>query len=132
MSSRFVTVSVVQMLAVDGEKKGAVDRMMAHLDEAGARGSQLTVLPEAWTGPGFSDPQLHREIAEEIPGPVTDLLCERARRHSMAICGSLYERRGNAVHNTAPVISQGGEIVGCYRKTHLFQRAEPHRHPQRH
>jgi predicted amidohydrolase len=38
----------------------------------------------------------------------------------MAICGSLYERDGNAVHNTAPVISQEGEIVGRYRKTHLF------------
>jgi predicted amidohydrolase len=120
MSSRTLTVSVVQMLAIDGEKKEAVDRMMTHLDEAGARGSQLTVLPEAWTGFGFSDPQLHREIAEEIPGPVTDLLCEKARRHSMAVCGSIYERSGNAVHNTAPVISQEGEIIGCYRKTHLF------------
>lgn len=120
MTSRTLTISVVQMLAVDGEKKSAVDRMMGHLDEAGRRGSQLTVLPEAWTGTGFSDPHLHREIAEEIPGPVTDMLCEKARRHSMAICGSLYERSGNAVHNTAPVISQNGEIIGCYRKTHLF------------
>jgi deaminated glutathione amidase len=120
MTSRTVTISVVQMLAVDGEKKSAIDRMMAHLDEAGARGSQLTVLPEAWTGTAFSDPKLHRDIAEDIPGPVTDLLCEKARRYSMAICGSLYERKGNAVHNTAPMISQDGEIVGRYRKTHLF------------
>jgi deaminated glutathione amidase len=115
-----MTISVVQMLAEDGEKHQAVNRMMAHLEEAGARGSQLAVLPEAWTGLGFSDPNLHRNIAEEIPGPVTDLLCEKARRHSMAICGSIYERNGNAVHNTAPVISQDGKIIGRYRKTHLF------------
>jgi deaminated glutathione amidase len=114
-----MTISVVQMLAEDGEKHQAVNRMMAHLEEAGARGSQLAVLPEAWTGLGFSDPNLHRNIAEEIPGPVTDLLCEKARRHSMAICGSIYERNGNAVHNTAPVISQDGKIIGD-RKTHLF------------
>ncbi len=118
--ARTLTVSVVQMLAVDGEKDRAVDRMMGHLDEAGRRGSELTVLPEVWTGLGFSDPKLHREIAEEIPGPVTDRLCEKGRRYGMAICGSLYERNGNAVHNTAPVISQEGEIVGRYRKTHLF------------
>ena len=117
---RTLTVSVVQMLAVDGEKERTVDRMMRHLDEAGRRGSQLTVLPEVWTGLGFSDPNMHREIAEEIPGPVTDRLCEKARAHAMAVCGSLYERDGNAVHNTAPVISQEGEIVGRYRKTHLF------------
>jgi len=117
---RTLTVSVVQMLAVDGEKERTVDRMIRHLDEAGRRGSQLTVLPEVWTGLGFSDPNMHREIAEEIPGPVTDRLCEKAREYEMAICGSLYERDGNAVHNTAPIISQGGEIVGRYRKTHLF------------
>jgi predicted amidohydrolase len=117
---RTLTVSVVQMLAVDGEKDRTVDRMMRHLDEAGRRGSELTVLPEVWTGLGFSDANMHREIAEEIPGPVTDRLCEKAREHGMAICGSLYERDGNAVHNTAPVISQQGEIVGRYRKTHLF------------
>jgi deaminated glutathione amidase len=117
---RMLTVSVVQMLAVDGEKERTVDRMMRHLDEAGRRGSQLTVLPEVWTGLGFSDPNMHREIAEDIPGPVTDRLCEKAREYEMAICGSLYERDGNAVHNTAPLISQEGEIVGRYRKTHLF------------
>ncbi len=117
---RTLTVSVVQMRAVDGEKERTVDRMMRHLDEAGRRGSQLTVLPEVWTGLGFSDPNMHREIAEDIPGPVTDRLCEKAREYEMAICGSLYERDGNAVHNTAPVISQEGEIVGRYRKTHLF------------
>lgn len=118
--ARTLTVSVVQMLAVDGEKERTVERTMRHLDEAGRRGSELTVLPEVWTGLGFSDPNLHREIAEDIPGPVTDRLCEKARQYGMVICGSLYERNGNAVHNTAPVISQEGEIVGRYRKTHLF------------
>lgn len=117
---RPLTVSVVQMLAVDGEKERTVERMMAHLDEAGARGSDLVVLPETWTGLGFSDDRLHLEIAEEIPGPVTDRLCEKARTHGYAVCGSIYERAGNSVHNTAPVISPEGEIVGRYRKTHLF------------
>lgn len=120
MPVRTVTVSIVQMLAQDGEKERTVDRMMAHLDEAGARGSDLAVLPELWTGLGLSDAQLHRQIAEDVPGPVTDRLCEKARQHGMAICGSLYERSGNAVYNTAPVISAEGNIVGRYRKTHLF------------
>jgi len=47
---RPLTISVVQMLAVDGEKERTVERMMDHPDEAGARGSDLVVLPEAWTG----------------------------------------------------------------------------------
>jgi predicted amidohydrolase len=55
----------------------------------------------------------------KCPGPLPTA-CEKARQHGMAICGSLYERSGNAVHNTAPVISVEGEIVGRYRKTHLF------------
>ena len=118
---RQMTVSAVQITAVDGEKDATVEKMMGFLDVAGARGSDLVVLPELWTGLGFSDETLYKEIAETIPGPVTDLLAEKAKRYGMYVAGSMYEHGGGEIYyNALPLISPEGEIIGLYRKTHLF------------
>ncbi|MCG8354705.1 MAG: carbon-nitrogen hydrolase family protein, partial [Kiloniellales bacterium] len=118
---RQMTVSAVQITAVDGEKDATVEKMLGFLDVAGGRGSDLVVLPELWTGLGFSDETLYKEIAETIPGPVTDLLAEKARRYGMYVAGSMYEHGGGEIYyNALPLISPEGEIIGLYRKTHLF------------
>ncbi len=118
---RQIIVSAVQITAVDGEKDATVEKMLKLIDEAGRRGSNLCVLPELWTGLGFSNETVYREIAESIPGPVTELLSEKARRYGMYIAGSMYERAsGDIYHNSLPLIAPDGEIIGVYRKTHLF------------
>jgi predicted amidohydrolase len=71
MTQRPVVVSAVQITAVDGEKDRTVEKMLGFIDTAGRRGSTLVVLPELWTGLGFSDETGYRDIAEPIPGPVT-------------------------------------------------------------
>ena len=115
------TVSCVQLTAVDGEKQATVDKALALVRKAGERGSKLVVLPEVWTGLGYSSKEIYRAIAEPIPGPTTELLMREARRYGMYIAGSLYEDAGRGVyHNSCPLIGPDGRIVGIYRKTHLF------------
>lgn len=54
---------------------------------------------------------------ESIPGPTTDRLCAlAARHHKWLIPGSISESDGNAIYNTAVVISPTGQIVARYRK----------------
>ncbi len=122
MTERQVTLSILQFNAQDDEKAATVDKCLAMLDVAGARGSQIAVLPEVWTGSGFSAPEAYKEIAEPIPGPSVAKLQEKAREHAMYVIGSLYEESGEPgiLYNTAPVIGPSGEILGKYRKTHLF------------
>lgn len=121
VSERQMIASAIQITAVDGEKDAAIEKMLGLIDLAGSRGSDLCVLPELWTGLGFSGPDIYREIAEPIPGPVTDLLSEKARKYGMYISGSMYEDAGDGVYyNSLPLISPDGKILGNYRKTHLF------------
>jgi deaminated glutathione amidase len=116
-----VIVSVIQTNPQDDDKPATIDRMAAWLDEAGTRRSDFVVLPEVWTGTGFSGQGAHEALAESIPGPATAMLADKARRHGMHIVGSLYERAPDGrIHNSAPVIAPSGEISGLYRKTHLF------------
>ena len=119
-AKRQMTVSAVQITAVDGEKDATVARMLDFLDEAGRRGSQLCVLPEVWTGLGYSAEKAYQEIAEPIPGPTTALLGEKARQYGMYVVGSMYEQAGNTYYNASPLIAEDGAIVGTYWKTHLF------------
>jgi predicted amidohydrolase len=118
--TRPIVVSAIQITAVDGEKDATVERMMRYLDVAGERGSKLVVLPEVWTGLGYSTKTFHKEIAEAIPGPTTRLLAEKAKRFGMTIIGSMYEKLGERYYNSSPVIAPDGQILGKYWKTHLF------------
>jgi predicted amidohydrolase len=118
---RKLIASAVQITAVDGEKEATIDKMERLLDVAGERGSDLVVLPELWTGLGFSDETIYKEIAEPFPGPVTDILAGKARKYGMYVAGSMYEDAGDdTYYNSVPLISPEGEIIGIYRKTHLF------------
>lgn len=60
------------------------------------------------------------EKAQTIPGPLTDMLTEKARRYHTYVITTLHERdEAGFYHNTAVLIDRAGRIVGKYRKVHL-------------
>jgi predicted amidohydrolase len=60
--------------------------------------------------------------ASPLPNATEDAFRDWARRHEIwLIPGSMFERVGDAVYNTATVIDPSGEIVGRYRKLFPFR-----------
>ncbi len=60
--------------------------------------------------------------AVEIPGPLTERLGALARETGLwLVPGSVYERAGDGVYNTAVVLSPDGELVATYRKCFPWQ-----------
>ncbi len=60
--------------------------------------------------------------AETLPGPAEGAFCEMAARHGVwLIPGSLFERVGHQIYNTAPVIDPSGTVVARYRKMFPFR-----------
>jgi len=60
---------------------------------------------------------LSSALAEVVPNSTTDRLCEWARKEGMwLVPGSLYEKDGANIYNSAIVISPEGKIVTKYRK----------------
>jgi len=57
--------------------------------------------------------------AEEIPGPSTSRLGEKARRYGMYVVAGLTEREGRVLYNTAVLIDRHGNVAGRYRKVYL-------------
>jgi predicted amidohydrolase len=91
-------------------------------EQAAALGAELVVFPEAamrFIGPP-SDP-LHL-VAEPLDGPFISCLSGLAKRHHMVVVAGMFERVEDTsdVYNTIVAINTAGDIIGTYRKIHLF------------
>ena len=61
------------------------------------------------------------KFAQPLPGPTEEAFQQTAKRHRIWLLpGSMYEKDGDEIYNTAPVIDPHGEIVGRYRKMFPF------------
>ncbi len=99
-----------------------LQRAKEMLIEAGDRGAQIACLPELFRTQYFcqAEDAARFDMAEPIPGPTTELLCQIARQTRMVVVGSIFERRAAGIyHNTAVVIDADGTLRGRYRKMHI-------------
>jgi len=109
-------------------KSAMIDKHVALIEQAAGKSVQVLCLQEIFYGPYFCAEEQIKwySTAERIPdGPTTKLMREVARKHGMVIVVPIYEEDMTGVfYNTAAVISETGEYLGKYRKTHI-----PHCHP---
>jgi predicted amidohydrolase len=75
----------------------------------------MVVFPELCSfGPGLS-------FAEAMPGPTEARYQALAKKNNVwLVPGSIYERVGDDIFNTTPVINPAGEVVARYRKMYPF------------
>jgi N-carbamoylputrescine amidase len=120
MPQRF-QIGLVQM-RMSADPGANLERGLAGVREAAAKGAQVVCLPELFRSPYFcqrEDAQLF-DLAEPVPGPTTAALGEVAREAGVVVVAPLFERRAAGLyHNSAAVIDADGEIVGLYRKMHI-------------
>jgi len=118
--SRTLSVALVQMNS-GADKDANIAAALAGIDQAAASGARLVTLPEVWTYLGPDEGSA--AAAEPIPGPLTETLAAKARKHGIWLhAGSILERVAGEpkLFNTTVVFSPEGEIVARYRKIHLF------------
>jgi deaminated glutathione amidase len=115
-----LNVTIIQMNSQD-DKRANIAAALDLIDRAAEVGARLVALPEVWPYLGPDD--VNRNQAELIPGPITELLAQRARRHGIYVHGgSIYETRPGdpGMYNTTVMIDPTGEIIARYSKIHMF------------
>ena len=61
-------------------------------------------------------------LAQTLPGDAEERLCRIAKQNGLwLIPGSLFEKNGDKIFNTTPVINPGGEVVARFRKLFPFR-----------
>lgn len=116
-----LTVGLVQQ-SCTSDKDLNLAKSIENIRKASALGAKLVVLQELHCGPYFcqNEETGHFDLAEEIPGPTTELLGGVAREFGVVLVSSLFEKRAPGIyHNTAVVLEKDGSIAGKYRKMHI-------------
>ena len=111
-----ITCSAIQFNISIGYIDANLDKATAALQRVANRGAQLAVLPEMWSC-GYDYRNL-KELATETPR-VLEILQKECQKLGMVSVGSLPELHNGTIYNTAYLIDKG-ELIGSYRKLHLF------------
>jgi omega-amidase len=111
-----VQAACIQFNIALGEVEQNLQYVLAAVHRARQQGARLAVLPELWST-GYDYRRLS-ERAEETPR-ILAALQKVSAELDMVLVGSLAEKEGERLYNTAFVIDRG-EVTGSYRKLHLF------------
>lgn len=116
-----VNIGLVQM-SCSADVASNMQKAIAGIREAAAKGAQIVCLQELFTSLYFCDVEDHEnfKLAEAIPGPSTDTLSAVAKELGVVIIASLFEKRAAGLyHNTTAVLDADGTYLGKYRKMHI-------------
>lgn len=114
-----LVVSLAQMPIALGDVKRNANVLERLTTEAGRRGSHLVVFPELWST-GYALERA-RELADTLNTGIFTQISTAAAKNKISVLGSVLEKRGVEVANSAPFFSPNGHLLGIYRKIHLFR-----------
>ncbi len=121
---KFITAGV-QIAPVLNDIQATVEKCLVYLETAVREyHAELIVFPETITtgfDPGVSAKELYEKV-DKIPGKLTSPIQKTAKGLKVHVVWPTYSRGevSGKVYNSAVLISDEGEIVGEYHKTHPF------------
>lgn len=121
MSEDRIGVAAIQMDCIIKDKEWNLNKAITFLEELKGE-VDIACFPELFTT-GYNLEILKNDfqrLAEPIPGQTTELMARKAKGLRLAILGTIVEREGEALYDTTFIINKYGELVGRYRKSHLY------------
>ena len=116
-----VSFALIQLSCDEDQSKNAVKTFSA-IREAASKGAQVICLQELFQSVYFcfeENPSFF-DLAETIPGPLTNQLGDLAKELGVVIVASMFEKRAAGIfHNTTAVLDADGKYLGKYRKMHI-------------
>jgi len=122
MKKVLVKVGLVQTAVSDDVDKN-LEKTARYIKQAARKGAEIVCLQELFAYRYFAQVQDDRflEIAEPIPGRLSQFLSECAATNRVQLIGgSIYEKGDDGkLYNTALIFDSRGELIGKYRKMHI-------------
>jgi len=118
MSAR-MHLAVFQTRSVAGDDATAFATIARILASAAAAGAGMVVFPELYL-PGYNQPVLHAEQAQQQGGAWEQRLSDLCRKAGCGLTIGWAERAGETVYNAASCFDATGRKLAHYRKVQLF------------
>lgn len=117
-----LTVAALQLPLGSPEEVENIVAVSMLVEEAAAKGAQLILPPELFSGPYFckvEDEALFALARPTAEHPSVKAMQALAEKHKVAIPTSFFERDGQHYYNTLAMIGPDGAVIGTYRKSHI-------------
>jgi N-carbamoylputrescine amidase len=121
MTTQPFTIGIIQDHATD-DVAANVARAVALIREAAAKGAQIVCLKELFNTTYFAKSvRAERfDLAEPVPGLITDTMQALAKELAVVIIVPIFVRRTAGIYmNSAVVIDADGSLLGVYDKMHI-------------
>ncbi len=119
---REITVAALQLPLGSADEAENIDATAQLVEHAAARGAQVILPPELFSGPYFcqtEDEALFALARPTLEHPSVIAMRKLAKKLGVAIPTSFFERDGHHYYNTLALIGADGEVMGTYRKSHI-------------
>lgn len=115
-------VTLGQFEPIIGNKTANLQTMREIIEQAAAEASDLVLFPELCLT-GYFIQDLAEDVSEPMTGPSIVYMQELCSEHEIHVVFSWAERGDDGIiYNSACLIDDAGQIVGNYRKVHLYDR----------
>jgi deaminated glutathione amidase len=116
-----VKIAVAQTSSTD-DKQANTERALAMLARAAGGGPDLVVLPEAIMADFAPERGTVAAQAEPLDGDFVGALRSAAKEHGTAVVAGMFETSDDPdrPYNTLLAIGPDGDLLGTYRKIHLY------------
>lgn len=123
-----VRAAAVQIAPDLRSANGTLANVLNAMDDAAARGVELIVFPETFVPwypyfsfvlPAVQCGAEHLRLYDEavvVPGPITDAVAARARKHRMVVVLGVNERDHGSLYNTQLIFDADGQLLLKRRK----------------
>jgi predicted amidohydrolase len=111
-------IASIQMSVIEGDKAATIEKALERIHNV--KDADLVILPELWNI-GFMSFDRYLPEAEDKNGPTLSAMRDVAAELKIYLhMGSFVEKDGDQYFNSSYLISPSGNILGNYRKIHLF------------
>ncbi|EQB18544.1 N-carbamoylputrescine amidase [Novosphingobium lindaniclasticum] len=117
-----ITVAALQLALNSADERENIAAVSTLVEEAAAKGAQIVLPPELFSGPYFCKVEEEELFATARPTaehPSVIAMKALAKALKIVIPTSFFERDGHHYYNTLAMIGTDGEIIGTYRKSHI-------------
>jgi predicted amidohydrolase len=112
-------IACIQIQIREGEEKGKTITRAETLIE-GIDKADLIILPEIWNIGYFSFERYVSDSETEQGETISRMRVQARKKKAHILAGSIVERENELFYNTSFLINPEGDLIGKYRKMHLF------------
>jgi len=124
LKADILTIALAQMDVPQGCPERNLARARDFAAQASEANADLLLLPELWLH-GYDLERGDEWAAPLGEGGFADM-ASMAREFEVHLAGSILERHDQGISNTAVLYGPDGELLGAYRKMHLFRLMQEH------